>query len=189
MYRDGSCPASPLRWSFLDPDATPDSDVLRPNPHMTDQLRDEGCVLLALGLSDSDSGAILCTASLVQATGWPIVVLHVTSPDPDFVGFDNAPPSDRDLRAREIRKEHRELEAVADRIREMVPVPVRSLLAEGPTAREILAQADRLGARLVVVGQRGRTGLSSLVLGSVSRAVVEQSDRPVLVAPPEREPA
>jgi len=53
----------------------------------------------------------------------------------------------------------------------------------------ILAVADREDAGAVVVGSRGRSGIKSFLLGSVSRAVVEQCERPVLVVhPPPGEP-
>jgi nucleotide-binding universal stress UspA family protein len=48
----------------------------------------------------------------------------------------------------------------------------------------ILDEADALGADAIVLGTRGLTGIKSLVLGSVSGAVLHHSDRPVLIVPP-----
>ena len=54
----------------------------------------------------------------------------------------------------------------------------------------IVAAADDAGARVVVVGSRGRSGFRSAVLGSVSNAVVQHCRRPVLVVhPPDLGPA
>ena len=50
-------------------------------------------------------------------------------------------------------------------------------------AQAILAEADRVEARAVVLGSRGLTGIKSLFLGSVSHAVLQHADRPVLVVP------
>lgn len=51
--------------------------------------------------------------------------------------------------------------------------------------RAILDVADEKGAEAIVLGARGRSGLESAVLGSVSYGVVHNSARPVLVVPPE----
>ena len=47
----------------------------------------------------------------------------------------------------------------------------------------ILAEADGVGAKAIVMGTRGLTGVKSFLLGSVSHAVLQHSDRPVLVIP------
>jgi nucleotide-binding universal stress UspA family protein len=50
-------------------------------------------------------------------------------------------------------------------------------------AHAILAAADELDAEVIVLGTRGRGGVKSFLLGSVSHAVVQQADRAVLVVP------
>lgn len=52
----------------------------------------------------------------------------------------------------------------------------------GMVSDTIIAQADRANATAIVMGSRGRTGLQS-VMGSVSHAVVQRSDRAVMVVP------
>jgi nucleotide-binding universal stress UspA family protein len=47
----------------------------------------------------------------------------------------------------------------------------------------LLEQAETLGADLIVVGSRGLGGVKAAVQGSVSRSVLQHSDRPVLVVP------
>lgn len=51
----------------------------------------------------------------------------------------------------------------------------------GDAADEIVAVADAKNADLIVVGSRGRGPVTSAVLGSVSRSVMNQAKRPVLV--------
>lgn len=57
---------------------------------------------------------------------------------------------------------------------------------EGGTARTLLATAAALDADLIVVGTRGRGGVASFMLGSVSHALVQQADRSVMVVPSAR---
>jgi nucleotide-binding universal stress UspA family protein len=47
----------------------------------------------------------------------------------------------------------------------------------------ILSAADELDADAVVLGSRGLTGLKSMLLGSVSDAVAQHADRPVMIVP------
>ena len=50
--------------------------------------------------------------------------------------------------------------------------------------RAVLDAADEQAAELIVLGSRGRSGVKSMVLGSVSYGVVHNSERPVLIVPP-----
>ena len=54
-------------------------------------------------------------------------------------------------------------------------------VAVGHPAEQIINYADRIGADLVVVGDRGRSNFARLLLGSVSKQVTEHAGRPVLV--------
>jgi nucleotide-binding universal stress UspA family protein len=47
----------------------------------------------------------------------------------------------------------------------------------------IVAVAGEVDADVIVLGTRGRSGVKSLMLGSVSHAVVHHADRPVLIVP------
>lgn len=53
----------------------------------------------------------------------------------------------------------------------------------GDVANTILSVADDVDAEVVVVGTRGRGGVSSFLLGSVAHSLVQHADRPVLVVP------
>ena len=53
--------------------------------------------------------------------------------------------------------------------------------ATGPIWKTIVEIADRHHAATIVMGSRGLTGLRSMLLGSVSSAVVHHADRPALV--------
>jgi len=50
-------------------------------------------------------------------------------------------------------------------------------------ADTILDEADAVGADAIVMGTRGLTGLKSVLLGSVSHAVLQRADRTVVVVP------
>jgi nucleotide-binding universal stress UspA family protein len=50
-------------------------------------------------------------------------------------------------------------------------------------ADAIIDVADELDAAAILVGSRGLTGVKSLLLGSVSHALIQHADRPVIVVP------
>jgi nucleotide-binding universal stress UspA family protein len=50
-------------------------------------------------------------------------------------------------------------------------------------AAEIIFAADALNADVIVLGTRGRSGAKSLLMGSVSTAVLHHADRAVLIIP------
>jgi len=54
-------------------------------------------------------------------------------------------------------------------------------VAVGHPAEQIIYHADQRNADLIVVGGRGRSKFSRLLLGSVSKQVTEHAGRPVLV--------
>ena len=60
---------------------------------------------------------------------------------------------------------------------------VRGSVAKGKTWRVICDEAGKLDAEPIVVGARGLSRVQSVLLGSVSSAVVAHARRPVLVIP------
>lgn len=60
-------------------------------------------------------------------------------------------------------------------------VEVETVVVRGRPATELLRRAE--GARMIVVGSRGRGGFKGLLLGSVSQQVVQHAPCPVTVIP------
>ena len=59
---------------------------------------------------------------------------------------------------------------------------VDSEMRDGDAAGEIISVAEQRGADLIVLGSRGRTGLTRLLLGSVARNVLSGTTASVLIA-------
>ena len=77
----------------------------------------------------------------------------------------------------------RTLEAAALRVHELAPaVPCHSIISEESPAKAVIDTAA--DADLVAVGSRGHGGFAALLLGSVSRTVLQHSPRPVVVVRP-----
>lgn len=111
-----------------------------------------------------------------------IHLLHVAEPDPSFIGMEAGPGEVRDQVAREFRREHEQLQAMAAPLR-TAGHEVHPLLVQGPTIQTILAETERVGAGMIIVGSHGRGKLFDLVVGSVSAGVIRKATVPVLVVP------
>jgi nucleotide-binding universal stress UspA family protein len=61
---------------------------------------------------------------------------------------------------------------------EAEPVAIK---AAGPVWKTIVETAERCDVAAIVMGSRGLTGVRSMLLGSVSNAVVHHTERPTLV--------
>ena len=79
------------------------------------------------------------------------------------------------------REYHRKLLAPLRRRAEQAGVKAHFEVAIGHPAEQLIFHADRHQADLIVVGDRGRSKFARLLLGSVSKQVVQYAGRPVLV--------
>ncbi|MDL2207518.1 universal stress protein, partial [Desulfovibrio sp. OttesenSCG-928-M16] len=61
-----------------------------------------------------------------------------------------------------------------------------SRIVSGFPAEEVLAEAERWGADLIVMGTHGRKGVDLLLFGSVAEKVVKGATMPVLTVSPDR---
>ena len=62
-------------------------------------------------------------------------------------------------------------------------ITIDAAVREGNAAREILDQASRMKADLLVIGTHGRSGFERLLLGSVAERVLRKANCPVLTVP------
>lgn len=74
---------------------------------------------------------------------------------------------------------HEVVDPVAARHRD---VPVDVVVRHGNPADVVVKAAEEVGADLVVIGSRGHGGFVGLLMGSVSRRVVDRAGRVVIVA-------
>jgi nucleotide-binding universal stress UspA family protein len=136
-------------------------------------------VLLATDFSRHAEKARDLLRGLSLPAGSLVRVVHAIEPTVSVAPF--APESMFDLTAGVEKQIRVELEEFVRPFRGTDP-RVDTALPVGRAADVIVAEAERMGADLVVVGSRGRGGLASMLLGSVSAEVVDRAPSPVLVA-------
>jgi nucleotide-binding universal stress UspA family protein len=75
------------------------------------------------------------------------------------------------------------LDGAEERARRAGATDIHPLSGHGDPAGAIVSTAEREAVDLIVVGRRGLGGLSSLLLGSVSKAVVDRAHCAVTLVP------
>lgn len=124
-------------------------------------------------------------------SGQPATVLTVWEPFLDVMtrtgsGFGLGAPAlnfeDIDAVSEQAARERAQEGAERARHAGMNPQP-RTRVRGTTIADTILAEADEVGAGAIVIGSRGLTGVKSLLLGSVSHALLQHADRTVIVVP------
>ncbi len=139
-------------------------------------------ILACVDFSDVEGRVVYAAVSLAKAFGGELHVLHVGDPDPAFVGYAVGPQTVRDQVAAGLREQHRRVEAIAEQAaQEGVTAHPHTL--RGPCAETILREAERLDARLIVLGSHGHGRLHALLMGSVAEGVLRGMKVPVLVVP------
>jgi nucleotide-binding universal stress UspA family protein len=139
-------------------------------------------LLVPIDFSEVSAAVLEHAASMAGAHGAKITLIHVSAPDPEFVGMRAGPDAVRDVRAKELRHEHRDLQQSADELRER-GLDAKALMIQGPTVETILEEAEKLGCDTIVIGSHGHGAIHRVMLGSISEGVVRGAKCPVLIVP------
>ena len=139
-------------------------------------------LIAAVDFSEIAPAVLAKAEELARATHSKLWLIHVASPEPDFLGYQTGPQTERDFMARQFHQEHCQLQKWAKNLRHR-GIDVVALLIQGGTVETILEEAKKLEADLIVVGSHGRSGLSKIWLGSVSEEILRQTHCPVLIVP------
>ena len=139
-------------------------------------------ILVAVDLSPASEKVVEAAGRVAKLTGAKVYILHTAEPEPDFVGYDAGPEVVRTQVANEFRREHREVQALAEKLRND-GLDATALLIQGSTVVTTLKEADNLDAELIVVGTHGHGAVYDVLIGSYSAGIIRKSERPVLVVP------
>ncbi len=135
-------------------------------------------ILIATDGSAPSHEAVQFGVDLAADEGAEVILVHV-APAVDVIpssGFGLAGALPHELNAHD-RAPLEEAMSVAAKAR----VQGTASLLVGDPVDEIVTHADSLDVDLIVVGSRGHGAFASALLGSVSRGVLRESKRPVLV--------
>ena len=139
-------------------------------------------IIVALDFSDVNASLVSYAVGLAKCTKAKIWLIHVASPDPDFVGFEVGPKYIRDHRAHELRKEHKMLQETAKEVQAQ-NIACEALLVQGDTVVTLLEKAKDLQADAIVIAAKSHGFLYESLVGSVFRGILENAHIPLFVLP------
>jgi nucleotide-binding universal stress UspA family protein len=137
-----------------------------------------GCVLAATDLSEPSLAAVAAAAEEARRRGVELKVAHAIDflqGEATYIAQLGTPSTFSSSSLRD---------PASDRLSAMMlkaGVSAERRIVEGPAAAAIVREAEAVGAELIVVGSRGRTGLARLLLGSVAEKIVRAAACSVLV--------
>lgn len=134
-------------------------------------------ILLATDGSAAAERAASFAASLAIRYNARLMVLHAFAPLPRYLGE----PTYSRVVYRTLEEAQTLLSDIAKRLREMGVAEVVTDFVEGPAVDVILGVAETRKPDLIVIGARGLGLWQGLLLGSVSMAVTQRAQCPVLV--------
>jgi nucleotide-binding universal stress UspA family protein len=140
-----------------------------------------GPVLCCLDDSDGARYALAVARMLATRLELELVLVHVEPPT-EAPGVSAAPAGQQRLRETELHHAESLLARLAGEAG--LARGVRTRTAIGHTAERIVAICGEEQASFVVLGSRGRGGLSSAVLGSVSSEVAARAPCTCVIVPP-----
>jgi nucleotide-binding universal stress UspA family protein len=131
-------------------------------------------ILVAVDESEAAERVLAAAEELARFSSSEVWLLHVWEGDPSVYRSAGARSSDE---ARSW------LETAAEKLASSGIVAHAVLVANlyGYAAREITNIAVALEVGVIIMGSRGRNGVSELLAGSTARKVIHLADRPVLV--------
>lgn len=139
-------------------------------------------ILAAIDRSDYAERVLDLTRRLAKPGETTVLVMHAAPREPDVLGQQVVRKVVKDPVPEELRERKEMLDNAAAGL-EQAGIDCETLLLRGKPATNILREAERWGADMIVVGSHGRGMLYRQTLGSVSDEVVRESRLPVLVVP------
>ncbi len=140
--------------------------------------------MVAVDFAPDSEAALHWACDYAGTVNAGLVVLHIIHDPEDAPGYYRKGEEDllRPMEDVAIEMMDQFLEKAADRHPDGAALrDAERVLVKGIPETRILEIAEKKGARLIVMGSRGRTGLPHLLLGSKAERVVQMSPIPVTI--------
>lgn len=118
-------------------------------------------------------------ALFYEAKCW---LVHVATPDPEFVGYKVGPQYIRDHRADVLHDEHQKMQGYKAQLLQK-GIDCETLLVQGQINSTIESEIEKLDIQMIVLGSHGRSRMHNLFVGSVCESLLRNADIPMMIVP------
>ena len=139
-------------------------------------------LLVAIDFSEITKLILEKAEEIALKTEAKIWLIHVAQPDPDFIGYDVGPDSERKFMATKFRDQHVKIQKMSNAMKEK-GVDITPLLVQGPTIETIINKAKKLKVDMIVTGSHGHGTMFHILVGSISKGLLKKSPIPLLIIP------
>ncbi len=148
-------------------------------------------ILVAIDLKTGMDRLLAEAERYAQALNAIVDIIHVTAPNPDFVGYIKSrlpeePQSQIDKResiAQHLRLEHQQTQAFGATLRAKGVRVDQTLTVQGPTLATILAHVRKLDSDLLMLGSHHHGALYRLWYGDTTTDAAKTASCALLVVP------
>jgi nucleotide-binding universal stress UspA family protein len=139
-------------------------------------------IIVAVDINENTRELVQYAAVIAEKFKAKTWILHISAPDPEFIGYDVGPQYIRDGRADELREQHKLLQGYA-KILEDKGLECEALLIQGHTVEAILQKATKIKADLIVIGSHEHSFLYDAFVGNTCIELFKKSMIPLLILP------
>lgn len=139
-------------------------------------------ILIPVDLSETTQAVIAAAKDAAQGRTARLYLLHVASIQAPAMSAEFGPIVSRQELAATLRQEHRDVHALEKQLT-LDGFDANARLLSGDPIQQILREAHRLHARLIVMGSHGHGALYHLLMGGTVTGVLRKAPCPVLVVP------
>jgi len=142
-------------------------------------------ILVPVDFSSNSEAALVNAAELAEKMGSDLVILHIVHDLNEAPGYYSVKGRGKQMRRMEdvaaemldeffhkMQKKYSDLVALKQ---------ATTMLVVGLPVNRILESAEKINARMIIMGSQGRTGLARAMLGSKAEQVVRLAPIPVMI--------
>ncbi len=139
-------------------------------------------ILACIDFSEATDKIVTQLKLVARGNNASIILLHVSEPEPQMVGYKTGAGSVHDEVNKARREQHHQLESYVDALKQE-GLDASCMMKNGAYTDTILEQGEQQQADMLVIGSHGKGLASHLLLGSVSQSIIKNAKVPVLVIP------